>query len=905
MAKLTKIIRSKDPVSETEANVVFDLLIPILETDPSVSDVLDTAADVIKRCALSEDRPLAYVLDWWYMATTGRPSANSGAHRLPDSLNGLVKKHMEAVVNLGVSLPAATWLDKRQEFRLKLEELDEKLQLDSYGTVKLSGEVWPSFSEPMGETVKRLKGNQRASRVEIDSKKLEQELRDRGIEAGRYKQLLRSCRKDTDFVNRIVDLQVEVEAWKPRVAPELLKELPSDFKAAVGPLADALLRPILRANVAPSVDRAVVADLIDSASRSGDKSGRYRLARLVDSWCERTGESVGSLEEEVSRHRKIKTALKNLEARASVEEDSIDEIRLHVLDDNFDEAETVLERVQEQIRRAESAELVRSQLGALQRRLSESSLSDDVAWQERVRSISARLEVADTHETAREIDAAQKELVTDLNQRLQEELEDLRQLLDSLRDLDVGDLTIPEWEQRIDDIQSRGVGGAGDLRQEIEAEIQKFREERRDAVEKILRQVNAVLTDEREEFSGENIGDFEHQRSVIAVQLKDLELTDSQLVETHNSATNLWSDLEERRIHRWRFDQGEGRLVDHLVNYCRGALDFDEMDIRRLYVSLKTRPFVILAGLTGSGKSSLTRTFAAAFGADGSNGRFRRIAVRPDWIDQTDVLGYVNPISEQFVPGWLAETIQDCESEPNRLHFVLLDEMNLAPVEQYLAEWLSAIEEERSGSEHVKLPLYSSALTPKNSEDWPHTLDFPDNLIIVGTVNVDETTRPLSERVLDRANVLLLNVEVSGRHHEPNGQHPAAWHVGVAEWRRVCATAPSDKHHPFLVDVADILRHASIGVGLRAHLELERFVANAEGVIDDVVALDWGLVQRIIPKIRGFKGHLSESLTELLEEFVNVGAEQAASIVRRWLDDSVSDDEFLEGTDPRIALARV
>jgi len=62
---------------------------------------------------------------------------------------------------------------------------------------------------------------------------------------------------------------------------------------------------------------------------------------------------------------------------------------------------------------------------------------------------------------------------------------------------------------------------------------------------------------------------------------------------------------------------------------------------------------------------------------------------------------------------------------------------------------------------------------------------------------------------------------------------------------------------------------------------------------------------RIIPKIRGFKGHLAESLKELLEEFDNVGAHQSASIVRRWLDDNVSDDEFLEGTDPRLALARI
>ena len=462
-----------------------------------------------------------------------------------------------------------------------------------------------------------------------------------------------------------------------------------------------------------------------------------------------------------------------------------------------------------------------------------------------------------------------------------------------------------EWERKIAELERRDGRGANELKQGIEEELLRLREVCRSSVDENLGLVYAILTDERDDFSGEDLGYFANWHSEIAGWLEEPDLSDAQLTEARERARELRSEVEDRRIYRWQAEEGEQVLVDHLLSYCRGTLDFHPMDIRRLYVSLKTRPFVILAGLTGSGKSSLTRTFAEACGASGSNGRFRRIAVKPEWIDQTDVLGFVNPISEYFVPGWLAETVRDCERDPDRLHFVLLDEMNLAPVEQYLAEWLSAIEEARSGSDDVWLPLYSSALTPKNGDEWPHSMKFPENLIIVGTVNVDETTRPLSERVIDRANVLLLSVEVSNRHHEPSGQSLRPWHVGLAEFREVCSTEPSNELHEFLVYVADILRQASIGVGLRAHIELERFVANAEGILDPEVALDWGVVQRIIPKIRGFKRNLVDSLRELLEEFENVGAEQSASIVRRWLDDSVSDDEFLEGTDPRLALARI
>ena len=909
MAKLTKIIRSTDPVSETDANAVFELLVPIIETDPSADDAVETAGDVISRCSLADDRHLSHVLDWWYVATTGRPSANGGAHRLPGSLDETVKSHMDAVVRLDVALPAAAWLDRRRQLDSSLAGLDETLRLDHYGTVKLPGEreVWSSFSEQLGATAAQLRANRQATPAEIDLRKLEQELRDRGVEVGsrRFKQMLKRCREATDQLNRIVDLQGEVEPWIRRPTPGLINEVPSGFKHAVGPLAEVLLRPILASNAAPPVDRAMVAARIDASGRSGDRRGRYKLARVVDVWCEQTGQSIASLEEETRRHHSLTAALAELEARPGVAGDGIDEIKLHVLEDDIDGAEKALTRLREQISRRERAELAHRQLEGLRRKLRESSLSEDATWIERVTDIENRLDAADPHEMAREIGAAQTELSAQLDKLLQEQKEDLRQLLEPLDDLRAADSTMRGWDRRIVELERRGGRGANELKQEIEEELQRLREECRTAVDENLRRVDGILTDEREDFSGEDIGYFANWHSEIAGRLQDPDLADAQLTDARESANELWTDLEDRRIHRWQADQGEGDLVDHLLHYCRGALDFDPLDIRRLYVSLKTRPFVILAGLTGSGKSSLTRTYAEAFGASGPNGRFRRIAVRPDWIDQTEVLGFVNPISERFVPGWLAETVRDCEREPDRLHFVLLDEMNLAPVEQYLAEWLSAIEEARSGSEDVQMPLYSSAMTPKNADEWPHSLRFPDNLIIVGTVNVDETTRPLSERVLDRANVLLLNVEVSERHHNPNGQTPAPWHVGVAEWRKVCTTEPSDSHHDFLIEIADILRQASIGVGLRAHLELERFVANAEGILDDDSALDWGIVQRIIPKIRGFKRHLAESLKELLEEFDNVGADQSASIMRRWLDDGVSDDEFLEGTDPRLALARI
>ena len=170
MAKLTKILRSADPVSETESNVVFELLIPIVEAAPSAADAVDTAGSVIGRCRLGDDRLLAHVLDWWYVVTTGRQSANGGAHRLPEALDESVRVHMDAVTGLGIELPAAEWLDKRRQLDSMLAGLDETLRLDHYGSVKLPGEreAWRWLIGKLTATAGALRANRRAVRAEID-----------------------------------------------------------------------------------------------------------------------------------------------------------------------------------------------------------------------------------------------------------------------------------------------------------------------------------------------------------------------------------------------------------------------------------------------------------------------------------------------------------------------------------------------------------------------------------------------------------------------------------------------------------------------------------------------------------------------------------------------------------------
>ncbi|MCY4423906.1 MAG: AAA family ATPase [Acidimicrobiaceae bacterium] len=913
MERFIKVLRSDAEVSDDQAKLAFRFLIPIVETDPTAAEAVEASRQLIQRCVPSEDSPLASVLDWWFVATTGESSANKGAHRLPDSLDESVRLPMEATMRLNSTLPAAEWLDKKRLLGSQLRGLDDALNLDHYGAVKLGGErvAWAWLEEQLRPSVQLLKSNQRATTVEADRSDFEKRMRENDIDRNshRWKEMVNRYTEAVGAVNRAVELQHSVEPWVPRGVPEVLAELPSDLTLTVGQLATALLRPLLTANAASRVDRQEVAQRLEEAARAADGPGRYRLARIAFAWWQETGQRVPSLAGLLERHQALREAVSSLERRHDAD---TSEVQIHVMDDDIAAAEAAVEGLRTEVDRRERIQRTRRQYDGLEQKLREAGLQDDSDWQHRLHEFEGRLQGLDSglddsdpQELVREIAAAQRQLNAQLDEMLQERLDDLEHLVDLLAAFRAADSMLFDWRRRIREIQSEPGGrGANDLKRELEAEAERLRLENRAGLEERLSEIGRILEEEANEFSETHRGSFDNRHSEIDSLLHEVTLDDDDLIDARKRVEALRAELDEHRLHRWHASDGEASLVQHLVAYCTGDLDFDHTDIRRLHVAVKTKPFVILAGLTGSGKSSLTRLYAQALGADSANGGFRRVAVRPDWIDQSEVLGFVNPVSRRFVPGWLAETVRRCESRPDRLHFVLLDEMNLAPVEQYLAELLSAMEEARSGSHEVWLPLYARGEEPENRDEWPHELRYPENLVVVGTVNVDETTRPLSERVIDRANVLHLSVGVSDAHHGANGESETPWHVDFGEWRKICESEPSDAHHEFLVDVAGILRSAGVGVGLRAHVELERFIANAVGVIDSVSALDWGIVQRIIPRIRGFKASMTAALEELLAEFEALDATESAAIVRRWLDEGVSDDEYLDGTDPKLTLAR-
>ena len=201
-------------------------------------------------------------------------------------------------------------------------------------------------------------------------------------------------------------------------------------------------------------------------------------------------------------------------------------------------------------------------------------------------------------------------------------------------------------------------------------------------------------------------------------------------------------------------------LLDFQEKSQEAGLVFSNQLIQRFVASLCTKPFVICSGLSGSGKTKLAQAFVQWISVDDS--QYVIVPVGADWTNREPLLGYPNgldPKSYVTPDSGALQLILEASKEENqnKPYFMILDEMNLSHVERYFADFLSIMESKE------KLKLYSGEkrYTQYTKDDEfdeeyfiPYEIEWPNNLFIIGTVNIDETTYMFSPKVLDRANVI-------------------------------------------------------------------------------------------------------------------------------------------------------
>ncbi len=314
------------------------------------------------------------------------------------------------------------------------------------------------------------------------------------------------------------------------------------------------------------------------------------------------------------------------------------------------------------------------------------------------------------------------------------------------------------------------------------------------------------------------------------------------------------------------------------------GFNYDDGLIENFYLSLKAKPFVLLAGTSGTGKTRLVRLFAEAIGAkkkekddtEENNSRYLQVAVKPDWSDSTDLFGHVN-LKNEFVPGAIIEFIKKAEDDPEKLPYILcLDEMNLARVEYYFSDFLSVMEtRDRKGDSITTDRLIPKGCYSGDEEAGKLYADLiiPENLYIVGTVNMDETTFPFSKKVLDRANTIEFSHVDFELPDEFDDKEVAPSMVGndflkanYLNLKKDCKDRweSVNTFNDTVSKVNDILKKGDAHFGYRMRDEIIFYMLYNEdmGLLSEKEAFDNQIMQKILPRIQGS----SETTANLLKE---------------------------------------
>lgn len=340
------------------------------------------------------------------------------------------------------------------------------------------------------------------------------------------------------------------------------------------------------------------------------------------------------------------------------------------------------------------------------------------------------------------------------------------------------------------------------------------------------------------------------------------------------------------------------------------------VNIYRSYIAaIKSKPFLLLAGISGTGKSRIVRELARACWEEGTDEykaqkpkNFQMVQVKPNWHDSSDLIGYVSRVSgkAEFVAGEFLKFIAKAWEDTETPYFLCLDEMNLAPVEQYFAEYLSVIESRKS---HEDGTVTTDPILEKSAEDWYRVLTseltnddnvrnrflkegicIPQNLMVVGTVNMDETTFSFSRKVLDRAMTIEMNeVDLHGgltKRHESIGKLGNAELVGSAvegvdvynDYTNVCDIALG-----YLQKVNDVLEGTPFKVAYRTRNEFLLYVVNNLPYCKDengndleqgyviARALDEITSMKVLSRIEGDDTKVSDELLDNLSKAIEDG----------------------------------
>ena len=347
--------------------------------------------------------------------------------------------------------------------------------------------------------------------------------------------------------------------------------------------------------------------------------------------------------------------------------------------------------------------------------------------------------------------------------------------------------------------------------------------------------------------------------------------------------------LENEELSKNAFtDTSLPALVNFVVEYAKNSrlhLFYTQKDVAAFIAGLGASRLTILQGMSGTGKTSLPKIFTEAI-----LGTCDIIEVESSWRDKNELLGYYNEFSRTYTPKKFTQALYKARLCPERLTFIVLDEMNLSRIEYYFSDFLSLMENEEDKRE---IKLVNVALTRREDGrsyrylglENGHTLKIPKNVWFIGTANRDESTFEISDKVYDRAHTMNFNKRAKRINvtEAPSLQKylSAQTFAELLEQSKNAIKFDVDSSH-VVKEVEELLAPYNISFGNRIANQIEAFVSiycscfhDPYSVLDE--ALETILLSKVVAKLETRSVDNKEALAA---EFDRIGLERCSEFVR-------------------------
>lgn len=485
----------------------------------------------------------------------------------------------------------------------------------------------------------------------------------------------------------------------------------------------------------------------------------------------------------------------------------------------------------------------------------------------------------------------QKQYITTHKRELQKQIGEKQKELDELEE---------EFEAR---------------KSEIEEELQQRRNQEMNAWEEIKRAERATFETEKQEFQqklDQKEVELQQRENIISSTLADMQqlshanmssiisvfpFIQQMFAQTSNKDSDSEQSEQESKVaqeeifylpeiiinSREKTNEyySEKEFLYNLYQYIQArGFHFDENDVRRFHTSVKCGDITILAGPSGVGKSSLALLYGDALaGTNDDISCTKMIHVNPSWIEKADILGYINTVTQDYVPAetnlfqhliYAQEDYQRHDSE-SAIYPICFDEMNLAQIEHYFSDFMQILE---LPPDKRQLPCFSQDALKKCSIFSPyHTITLVPTLKFIGTVNFDETTRRLSDRLLDRTNLIYLDSSDETSIATDKIKMPTFPRISYALYSRWCKDGEMPNNiQSILQRIKPSLKTLGIVISPRVYCAMRKYIISSTSLdIPELTTLDEQLTQRVFSKIRMITNYNQiEALKQLqntLEEY--------------------------------------